>query len=167
MNVTLETVSYTPENAARTQRVLEAAPEYERLVTGNDVAQNAGEEFLTELPPGKTHADKATFIVRCEGEDVGVIDCIRAWREVGFAHIGLLLIAEVHQGRGVGRMAMNALQEWLAANWSETHTLRIGVIENNVAAFAFWKKLGFVDTGERRDNGFVAPAAVLLKPLLT
>jgi diamine N-acetyltransferase len=165
MNITLEAVSHTPENANRAQCILEAAPTYERLVSDKDVSPDAGEEFFTALPPGKTHDEKACFIIRCDNEDVGVIDCIRAWREVGFAHIGLLLIAESHQGRGIGAMAMRELEAWVTSAWPETHTLRIGVIENNLAAFAFWKKLGFVDTGERRDNGFVAPAAVLLKPL--
>jgi RimJ/RimL family protein N-acetyltransferase len=165
MNITLEVVSHTPENANRAQCILEAAPRYERMVSAKEVSSDAGEEFLIALPPGKVSDDKATFIVRCNNEDVGVIDCIRAWREVGFAHIGLLLIAESHQGRGIGAMAVRELETWIAATWPETHTLRIGVIENNLAAFAFWNKLGFMDTGERRDNGFVAPAAVMLKRL--
>ncbi|MGL5004998.1 MAG: GNAT family N-acetyltransferase, partial [Casimicrobium sp.] len=110
MNITLEPVSHTPENANRAQRILEAAPTYERLVSDKDVSPEAGEEFFTALPPGKTHDEKACFVICCDNEDVGVIDCIRAWREVGFAHIGLLLIAESHQGRGIGAIAMDELE---------------------------------------------------------
>lgn len=167
MNITLEFVPHTLENARRAQRIFEAAPTYERLVSDKDVSPDAGEEFFTGLPPGRTLDDKACFIIRCDDVDVGVIDCIRGWREVGFAHIGLFLIAESHHGRGIGTTAMRELEVRLMRTWPEAHTLRIAVIENNLVAFAFWKKLGYVDTGERRDNGHVAPAAVLLKPLRT
>ncbi len=165
MGIALHVVHNSPEHVSRAQRILESAPNYERLVSGTEVSPNAGEEFFSDLPPGKTCDDKSTFIVLSDHEEVGLIECIRGWRESGYAHIGLLLIGERHQGVGIGAAAMHELERWIAAAWPETHTLRIGVIENNSAAFAFWKKVGFVDTGERRDNGFIAPAAVMLKSL--
>jgi ribosomal protein S18 acetylase RimI-like enzyme len=163
--VSLELVRKNEENIRRAQVVLESAPNYERLVTGGPVSAAAGEEFFDELPPGKTPDEKSNFIIQSDREDVGVAECIRGWRETGFAHIGLLLIDERFHGRGIGRAAMQEIERWIVSTWPETHTLRIGVIETNSGALEFWKKLGFEDTGERRDNGFLAPAAVMLRQL--
>jgi RimJ/RimL family protein N-acetyltransferase len=155
MNVALEPVIKNEKNILLAQRLLETAPNYERLVSGTVVSPSAGEEFFDDLPPGKTIDDKVTFIARSEEQDVGAIEVVRGWREAGYAHIGLLLIDERFHGRGVGSASMQALERWVGSTWPEAHTLRIGVIETNVAAFRFWQKLGFTDTGERRDNGFL------------
>jgi RimJ/RimL family protein N-acetyltransferase len=167
MDIALELVVKDQRNVDCAQRILESAPNYEMLVSGEGVSAAAGEEFFDELPPGKTHEDKANFIICLDDLDVGVIETLRGWREAGYAHIGLLLINERFHGRGIGRASMQALERWIASTWPETHTLRIGVIESNLAAIAFWHKLGFTDTGERRANGFLAPAVVMLKPLST
>jgi RimJ/RimL family protein N-acetyltransferase len=166
MDIVLELVVKSEQNVDRAQRILESAPAYAILVSGHGVSATVGEEFFDELPPGKTLDGKANFIVRFDDQDVGVIETVRGWRETGYAHIGLLLIDEKFHGRGVGRASMRALERWIGSTWPETHTLRIGVIETNLDALAFWQKLGFTDTGERRDNGFLAPAVVMLRSLV-
>jgi RimJ/RimL family protein N-acetyltransferase len=82
------------------------------------------------------------------------------------AVIGLLLIAEAWQRRGLGR-AFERLVVQTLGDWSEITTVRIAVIETNAGALAFWRKLGYRETGERRPASppFVADAIVLEQPI--
>jgi RimJ/RimL family protein N-acetyltransferase len=119
--------------------VLEAAPRYFELVTG--------------LPPGPAEADDAM---------IGCADVIRGYPTPDKAVIGLLLIAEPWQRKGIGR-AFERLVCRTFADWPEITTARIGVVASNPGALAFWRKLGYRETGERRaaQAPFVADTIVL------
>jgi len=50
--------------------------------------------------------------------------------------------------------------------WPEIERLRIGVVAVNEGALAFWRKLGYRETGEIKANPeFVREVVVLEKPL--
>jgi RimJ/RimL family protein N-acetyltransferase len=81
------------------------------------------------------------------------------------AVIGLLLLAEAWQRRGIGR-AFAALLEQRIASWPEIERFRLGVVASNAGALAFWRKLGYRETGEVKANPeFVDKVIVLEKPL--
>jgi RimJ/RimL family protein N-acetyltransferase len=81
------------------------------------------------------------------------------------AVIGLMLLAEDWQRRGLGG-AFAALLEQRIAAWPEVSRLRIGVVSSNAGALAFWRKQGYRETGEVKANPeFVADVIVLEKPL--
>jgi GNAT superfamily N-acetyltransferase len=145
--------------------VLEGAPEFFATTTGRPPGPDEARSVLTDLPPGRSPADKVVFGLY-EGERiVGCADVVRGWNAPDKAIIGLLLLAEDRQRRGLGR-TFAALVERAIAAWPEIATVRIGVVETRAGALAFWRRLGYRETGERkRDPALVADVVVLEKPL--
>ena len=82
------------------------------------------------------------------------------------AVIGLLLLAEPWQRRGIGRAFATLVEQAIAA-WPEILRLRLGVVESNPGALAFWRKLAYRETGEVKPAGpdFLRQVIVLEKPL--
>ena len=149
---------------AALQAVLEAAPDYFLRVTGGPPRAEA-QNLFTALPQGKTYDDKHVWGLYLGEVMIGCADVIRGYPRGDTAVIGLLLLAERWQGRGLGR-AFAALVLRAIAQWSEIATLRIGVAETNPRALAFWRALGFRETGEVKPaaRGVVAAVRVLEKP---
>ncbi|TMH68466.1 MAG: GNAT family N-acetyltransferase [Betaproteobacteria bacterium] len=148
--LTLRLLSGKADEMAALQAVLEAAPTYFHTATGLPPGPAEAQSTFTALPAGKIYDDK------------------RVWGLYGYpvhdkAVIGLLLLAEAWQRRGIGR-AFALLVEQAIAVWPEIVTLRIGVVEQNVGAQAFWRKLGYVETGEVK-HAEVRDVFVMEKPL--
>jgi GNAT superfamily N-acetyltransferase len=128
---------------------------------------NDGAEAFSSLAPGGTYEQKSIWMIREGDMDIGVIDIYRGWNAPHKIMIGLLLLVESAQGRGLGRRAYNALRDALVAESSAYTVLRIGVIETNADAFPFWRSLGFVETGEiKTSDEFIAPVVILERSLL-
>jgi RimJ/RimL family protein N-acetyltransferase len=150
---------------AALQCVLEAAPDYFQLVTGAPPGGAEAQSTFTALPPDKTYADKFVWGLYEGDAMIGCSDVIRGYPVREKAVIGLLLLAQAWQHRGLGR-AFAALVEQAVAAWPEIQRLRIGVVASNEGALAFWRKLGYLETGEVKQNSeFVREVIVLEKPL--
>ncbi|MCX7597083.1 MAG: GNAT family N-acetyltransferase [Fischerella sp.] len=59
----------------------------------------------------------------------------------------MLLIDEVHQHKGIGTAAYRILESNICS-WNGIKKVRIGIILTNEIVLPFWKKLGFIETGE-------------------
>jgi ribosomal protein S18 acetylase RimI-like enzyme len=166
-SITLSLLTDTPSHHARVQRVFEQAPAYVLRTEGKLPGPDDGAEAFSSLAPGGTAEQKSIWMIR-EGEfDVGVIDIYRGWNAPHKIMIGLLLVIESAQGRGLGKTAYALLRDTLIAESNAYSVLRIGVIETNVAAFPFWRKLGFMETGEvKSSDEFIAPVVILERSLL-
>ncbi|GLR12643.1 hypothetical protein GCM10007907_14330 [Chitinimonas prasina] len=145
-----------------------AAPGYWQLTEGK---RSPGREAVaawfdgSDLPPGKSLGEQHALGVWVGEELVGMATVLRSWPYPDQAMIKLLLLSERWQGRGLGRRIFAELEQ-LVLRWPRISTLRISIIASNAPAFAFWRKLGFAETGERkREHGFLADAVVLEKPL--
>jgi ribosomal protein S18 acetylase RimI-like enzyme len=81
--------------------------------------------------------------------------------------LGLLLLDQAHQGRGLGRATYLALENFLRS-WAGIHTIRIGVVMTNEAVLPFWKSLGFKETGFRKPyhDGSVKSETIILEKQL-
>jgi ribosomal protein S18 acetylase RimI-like enzyme len=64
----------------------------------------------------------------------------------GAAVVDELLVAAPHEGEGVGRQLLEWAEGWAIARGARS--LRITVEEDNVAARAFYRRSGFVASGE-------------------
>lgn len=51
-------------------------------------------------------------------------------------------VASQHRGQGIGRQAMNILRSQI---WPHGWRIRVDVLVNNHAGYAFWKAVGFQD----------------------
>jgi RimJ/RimL family protein N-acetyltransferase len=154
-----------PDEMASLQRVLQGAPAYFETVTGLPAGNAEAQSTFTALPPGKDYDDKFVWGLYAGDGMIGCADVIRGYPEAEKAIIGLLLLAENWQRRGFGR-AFALLLEQLIAGWSEIATLRIGVVNRNVGAIAFWHKLGYTETGEvKQRESFAGDVVVMEKAL--
>jgi GNAT superfamily N-acetyltransferase len=164
--LTLRLLTGQPAEMAALQCVLEAAPAYFQSVTGAPPRGALAQSTFTALPPDKTYPDKFVWGFYSGDAMIGCADVIRGYPVRDKALIGLLLLAEPWQRRGLGRV-FAALIEQAIAPWSEIVTLRIGVVATNTGALAFWRKQGYVGTGEVNPaaSGFVADTIVLEKRL--
>src|SRR5204862_3803495 len=164
--LTLRALTGEPDEMAALQRVLEAAPRYFHTVTGLPPGRAEAQSAFTALPPGKDYDDKRVWGLYAGDEMIGCADVIRDYPARGKAMIGLLLLTENWQRRGLGR-AFALLLEQVIAQWPEITTLRIGVIDRNEGALVFWRKVGYVETGEVKtsDQGYGGRVMVLEKLL--
>jgi RimJ/RimL family protein N-acetyltransferase len=166
--LTLRPLTGQPAEMAALQCVLEAAPAYFETVTGGPPGGAEAQSTFTALPPGKNYDDKFVWGLY-EGEVlIGCADVIRGYPVREKAVIGLLLLAEPWQRRGLGRAFATLIEQAIAA-WPEIRRLRIGVVASNGGALAFWRKLGYSATGEIKTAGpgFVREVIVLEKPIAT
>ncbi|GAB3262709.1 hypothetical protein GCM10027296_37770 [Chitinimonas naiadis] len=150
-------------------QVCSQAPGYWRLTEGKSLpSRDAIAAWFTgsELPAGRNVADQQIYGVFHGEELVGVTMLLKGWRYPGQSMIGLLLLSERWQGQGLGRQAYERIEQ-LIRGWPGMRTVRIGIIASNEPAFPFWRKLGFVETGERkRDLSFLADTILLEKSLV-
>jgi len=150
------------------QRVLEEAPDYAQRVTGLPPQNADAQSLLAALPEGKTHADKFVFAIYRNREMIGCADLIRGYPHPATAMLGLLLLSERRQRRGMGRRAY-CLLEGIVRSWGSCERVRIGVVRSNEQVTPFWTQLGFAPTGEVRPyrHGCVASEVLVFeKPLL-
>ena len=165
--VTLRLMEAEPSEMAELQRVFESAPKFAELVTGVPPGLADAQSTYSSLPEGKTYDDKFVFGIFLDSAMVGCADVIRGYPVPTTAMLGLLLIAEPFQRRGIGRSAYEQLEDRMRA-WGTCDRVRIGVIETNAGVVPFWGKLGFERTGESkpyRYGSVVSECVILEKPL--
>jgi RimJ/RimL family protein N-acetyltransferase len=131
------------------QRVIEAAPGYAALVTGVPLGRADAQSTYTVLPEGKTHDDKFVYGIYVDGVMVGCVDLIRGYPDRSTAFLGLLLIGEPFQRRGVGSAAFREIER-VVSNWGSCHRIRLSVLRANDRVIPFWTSLGFEATGETK-----------------
>ena len=151
---------------AALQRVLEAAPAYFLTVTGLPPGDAEAQSTFTALPPDKTYDDKFVWGFYADESMIGCADVIRGYPVREKAVIGLLLLVESWQRRGLGRAFATLIEEAIGA-WPEIEILRLGVAASNAGAFSFWRELGYCETGEVKPPppGLVSEIRVMEKPL--
>ena len=65
-------------------------------------------------------------------------------RDPGLPEIDWLIVAVAHQGQGTAAGLMQAALDWIGPG----KPIKLGVIHFNTRAIAFYRKFGFVETGE-------------------
>jgi ribosomal protein S18 acetylase RimI-like enzyme len=104
------------------------------------------EAQLTDL----VRSEDGVVLVVDEGPAGGLSACCRvAAGDDGVASLGLLAVAPVRQGHGLGR-GLVAEARTLATEYLGAHTLEISVVCGQAALLAWYGRLGFRDTGRTR-----------------
>ena len=152
-SVTLRVLVGEPRELVDLQRVIEAAPGYAELVTGVPPGFADAQSTYTALPEGKTYDDKFVYGIYLDDEMVGCVDLIRGYSDEVTAFLGLLLIGEPFQRRGVGSAAFRAVER-VVSNWGSCHRIRLSVLRAHDHAIPFWTSLGFAATGETKPYAY-------------
>jgi GNAT superfamily N-acetyltransferase len=164
--LTLQVLADTASNRAQVNAVLQAATDYHLLVEGRAPTAAHVEEFFTDVPPGFDLKAMSPLGFFSGDEMVGVGGVLRGWNTPTKCMVGLLVFAPAWRRGGHGRAAV-ALIEALVKSWGGYDTLRVAVVANNDDALVFWRKVGFVDTGEIKPGygPYVANIVILEKSL--
>lgn len=121
---------------------------YTRRVEGGALGADAAREVLSALPPGAEPDRKWGLGIWEGGLLVAFADVIVGWPEPATAHIGLLMTDGAREGQGLGRTLHTALVERLIDLRSVT-MVRLSIVDANASvAEPFWKKIGYIATGD-------------------
>ncbi len=107
---------------------------------------------ISEMPEGTAPEDK--YFLGFFGEDgkpVALLDLITHYPDPETAHIGWLIVDAELQHSGIGTEIFNDIRRALSEQ--AFRHLRLGCVEKNEEAKAFWTSLGFTENGETVDNG--------------
>ena len=133
----------TDEAFAGVERVMRECGDYYQLVQGHAADRAEAEAFFHFDVPGVPPGNARAYGIFAGGQIIGLASLLLGWKRPGQSMIGFLAIAASHGT-----------------------SLRIGIVETNDPAFAFWHRLGFVETGERRAlDEYVADVILLEKSL--
>lgn len=107
---------------------------------------------MRRLPTGKDKQDKH-FVGYFDHEDklVAVLDLVEKYPDEETAFIGLFMVDKTFQGKGLGSQL---ILELLNAVSTYFDRVRLGYVETNEVAVAFWQKLHFIPTGERMQTEY-------------
>lgn len=144
--------------------VYRGVPSFFELLIGRRVVPR--EYVRDEMMLGPPGHEKLFLGLERDGVMLGVVDLLPTYPSPGAAWIGVFLIDERHQRRGVGRAGV-ALVEQLAASRG-AREVALGVELVNAGGRAFWIACGYRPTGELFDTevlGTTLRAEVLRKRL--
>lgn len=105
-----------------------------------------------DVPPGHL-----LLVAECDGKLIGTLDFASGNRD-RTAHRGEfgMSVRRDWRGRGIGKMLMEALIEWVRTN-PVVELILLQVFEENAAAIALYKKFGFQITGREPHDIRLAP----------
>lgn len=153
----LEVAEVTRATAGALQACLDGSPGYFERTEGAPAGADAAERLLDEAEADPLRR-LYLFTLRIGGLPAALLDLWLDQPEPGTAHLGLLLVREALQGRGLGREAMAALEAALAAAGSGL--LRLSVADENREVEGFWERLGYAAVG-RLEGGVTVYEKVL------
>jgi len=98
--------------------------------------------------------DAALFVAEEDGQILGFASCADqrdpALAQAGFGgEIGAIYVLRAHQGKGIGRLLMTAIARALSERGYQAASL--WVLEQNVAARAFYDRLGGTTVAKRSE----------------
>lgn len=106
---------------------------------------------LTALPPGKAAEDKH-FVGFFAGEALAAVaDLITGYPEPKTLYIGFFMLDAAYQGRGLGSQLVGRLL--CRAAQGGFSRVRLAYVKTNPQSAAFWRKNGFLPTGQEADCG--------------
>src|SRR5262245_49929285 len=109
----LELIPASLSDIARIQKILDAAPTYSLNVEGTPSSPSGAIETLETIPSGVAFDRKHVFLIQANDEDIGLADVIEGYPSPEIAFIGLLLLRESHQKKGLGIQAYSLLEKFI------------------------------------------------------
>lgn len=140
------------EDTVEIQAFIESNPEYWLLVHGHPpLANDAAESFDWHPPADMSYSEHLSFLVRHRStrEILAQIDVATDLLATGVYHLGFFMTATRTHGTGFAHRLYEAYERWAidrGARW-----LRLGVVEVNRRAEAFWRRLGYTEI-KRQDS---------------
>ena len=133
------------EDVGAVLALLQSDPEYFAL-EGPQPTEETLRADLTNLPPRCIPSQKHYLALWQGGEVKAVLDLVDGYPRENTLFAGLLLVDPALRGQGVGSTIVSALLT--AADKAGFERVRLGCLQNNPRAHAFWQRMGFADVRE-------------------
>jgi len=165
-NLELKILEGREGEIAEVQRVLAESPNYYINTSDGLPSPEDGEELFAAIAPGKEFQDKFVFGIYLNNYMIGCIDLCRGFPDESTVTLGLLLLSEKHQKKGLGAGAYKKLEE-IIKGWGNFEKIRIGVLVSNIEVLPFWKKMGYTEKGRKPyKHGDIKTEVITLEKLL-
>lgn len=147
-NMSLKVLSW--QDIATLQDLLEKCSDYLTFQNGSPLGKKAAEELFTVRPEGTTDKQKLVCGIYKDGTEelIGVFDLVQAYVGPAVLSLGLMVLEPAQRGQGTGSSAYRELEAWARSEGFQR--IRIGVLFSNDDGLRFWRKHGFLETGEVR-----------------
>ncbi len=153
------------------QAFFDANPAYFMTINGRPAGPDDARLEWEEKPPAHLSFTRRWFMglyARDQAGEplVGVADVLSDLCVPQTWHLALFIIATAMHGRGVARPAYQALEDWARAQGARW--MRLGVVQGNARAEAFWARQGYAELRTREGvdtGGRINTLSVRLKPL--
>jgi ribosomal protein S18 acetylase RimI-like enzyme len=118
--------------------------EFERPI---DVTIKEGDAHYYDLAALVTSPDAEVIVAEQDGELIGsgyahIIDSKSYLKHQKHAHMGFMYVKPGHRGRGINKMIMETLQQWVLSK--DVNEFRLEVYHNNPSAIRAYQKIGFM-----------------------
>jgi GNAT superfamily N-acetyltransferase len=154
---------------AEIQSFNESNPAYWMLTHGGPPAADDAQRVFAAGPPADMPCSQDIWLLvrdTSSRELAGHLMVATDLPASGVWHLGFFIVAGERQGTGFARQLHAGYERWATdggARW-----LRLGVVEANVRAHAFWRRQGYAEV--RRNRGYVLGAVThvlitMVKPL--
>ncbi|OFZ19591.1 MAG: hypothetical protein A2Z20_06460 [Bdellovibrionales bacterium RBG_16_40_8] len=129
------------------QSLFERSPSYFKKVDGSDVLHHFAKKEMQDKPKSCLPTYEKVFLLAFLKDKLfGVVDLHKDHPIIGTAYIGLLLVDDEFQEKGIGRSLYFATEKYAINNLNITRFL-LGVSELNEVT-GFWEKVGFSNNGK-------------------
>lgn len=136
-------IQWMEASEERAEELFAACPGYFQRLHGHPYTAEDVRDLLLEKPVGVE--EKRIWMAVLEDRTVGVVEFLLDYPQPGTIYVGLLMVREDLQGQGFG----GEFYRHLEARCEGRH-FRLAVLQWNTAALAFWRRMGFLETGEVR-----------------
>ena len=146
--LSLSPLRLTADDIADVVGIYASNPEYGRVSGEYDSARIDARQVEAEVRDDMTGGSVYLLAKDGDGTVVGLVSVLGQHPKDGYPWIGLLMVHRDHGGQGLGREAAAAAVELLGGP-----PVRLGVLDGNAAALAFWSRVGAVEVEHRDDRG--------------
>ncbi len=155
-------------DAARVQAFYDANPAYFQSVSGEPALPTDGLEDLRGLPPADWPWTGVWYLGWFDPEDrlAAVTDVTSDMLAPSVWHVGLFIVETARHGGGDAQALYRSLEDWARANGARW--MRLGVVQGNARAEAFWSRQGYVQMRVREGITFgdvTRTVRTMVKPL--
>ena len=134
------------EDLPALQALHERCSDYFQLITSEAPRANEAELLLTEVPRGRSPADKLVLgVFSGSNELMGAVDLIRGYPDDSAWWVGLLMLAPEFRGNGLGADVYRACEQRMKEGGARHAWLCVQT--QNASALQFWQAQGFYEVG--------------------
>ena len=108
----------------------------------------AGEQRTTEESLLQTMQQPGSVILKYTNEQQEIVGCVNLQQHETKVYLGMFSVSPQLQGGGIGKQLLKAAEDW--AKYLHCEAIYMSVISVRSELISWYKRHGYVDTGERK-----------------